>query len=127
MIVADTDVLVDFLAGRGEHDRFVRDLIAGGQLRTTAINQFELLAGARESRQLQRVETLIAGLEVLSITAGAAQEAASIQRMLLEAGQRIGAADCLIAGTVRWNKGSLLTRNKREFGRVPGLLIEITG
>lgn len=124
MIVADTDVLVDFLAGRGEHNSAVRNLIATGKLRTTAINQFELLAGAREDSQVRKVETLIAGLEVLSVTAGAARQVANIQRMLLKEGQRIGAADCLIAGVVNWNNGRLLTRNKREFGRVPGLLAE---
>jgi len=46
MIIADTDVLIDFLAGKGEADAVER-LLRRGAIRTTVISRFELLSGAK--------------------------------------------------------------------------------
>ena len=50
--------------------------------------------------------------------AGAASE---IRRSLERSGNPIGMADSLIAGIVTSNGGTLLTRNRRHFERVPGM------
>jgi predicted nucleic acid-binding protein len=46
MTIADTDVLIDFLAGKGEANAVER-MLRRGVLRTTVINRFELLSGGR--------------------------------------------------------------------------------
>jgi predicted nucleic acid-binding protein len=53
MIIADTDVLIDYLAGKGETDSVER-LLRQGALRTTVITRFELLSGAKNAKQLAR-------------------------------------------------------------------------
>jgi len=48
MIVADTDVLIDFLAGREPAASRVAIELGTRTFGTTAVTRFELLAGARD-------------------------------------------------------------------------------
>ena len=120
MIVADTDVLIDFLAGKGEADAVDR-LISRGALRTTVIARFELLSGAKSPKQLARLAQLLDAVPALALDVGAADAASEVRRVLERSGNTIGMADSLIAGIVLSNGGTLLTRNRRHFERVPDL------
>ncbi|MBI4917124.1 MAG: type II toxin-antitoxin system VapC family toxin [Acidobacteria bacterium] len=123
MIVADTDVLIDFLRDRAPvADRVALEL-EQGQLATTVINRFELLAGARGERQRERVLALLEGLVTLPLDADAADQAAEVRRRLEADGEPIGMADSLVAGIVIQRRGILLTRNRRHFDRVAGLAL----
>jgi predicted nucleic acid-binding protein len=66
MIVADTNVLIDFLVGKGEADK-VEQLLARGALLTTVITRFELLSGAKSPQQLARVVPLLAAVPSLAL------------------------------------------------------------
>lgn len=123
MIVADTDVLIDFLAGRGEGAAAVARELERGDLVTTAITRFELLSGAKTTRQMRPVCQLLAALPTLSIDETIADAAAEIRRELERSGTGIGMADSLIAGTTIRNRGILLTRNRSHFERVRGLAL----
>jgi len=120
-MVADSDVLIDFLSGHGPGADRVALELERGELFTTAVNRFELLAGARHPRQLKAVRVLLDAIETLSLDRAAADDAAAIRRALEDAGSPIGMGDSLIAGIVRSQRGVLVTRNKRHFGRVDGL------
>jgi tRNA(fMet)-specific endonuclease VapC len=123
VIVADTDVLIDFLRDRAPvADRVALEL-EQGQLATTVINRFELLAGARGERQRERVLALLEGLVTLPLDADAADQAAEVRRRLEADGEPIGMADSLVAGIVIQRRGILLTRNRRHFDRVAGLTL----
>ena len=125
MIVADTDVLIDFLSGRGlAADRIALEL-ERSQLATTVVNRFELLAGIRSRRQEKVVYELLTALFTLSLDQDAADAAAEIRRTLELAGTPIGMGDSLIAGIVRFHDGVLLTRNRRHFDRVKGLKLSV--
>ncbi len=120
MIVADTDVLIDALRGKGAADR-MRIEIATGMLATTTISVFELLSGARTDKERRAVEALLGALTALPVDDRAAREAASIRRELEAEGAGIATADTLIAGICRSRKAILLTRNRAHFERVRGL------
>jgi tRNA(fMet)-specific endonuclease VapC len=120
MIVADTDVLIDYLAGQGAADRVELELERRA-LATTSVSRFELLSGARTERQREVVQDLMDGMPALPLDAAAADEAATVRRELEARGEGIGMADSLIAGIVRLHQGVLLTRNRRHFERVDGL------
>jgi tRNA(fMet)-specific endonuclease VapC len=120
MIIADTDVLIDYLAGRGEADAVER-FLAGGGLQTTVITRFELLSGAKNKKQLVRLTQLLAAIPSLPLDNAAADSASEIRRFLERSGHSIGIADSLIAGIAISNGGALLTRNRGHFERVPGL------
>ena len=122
MIVADTDVLIDFLAGQGTLvERVAREIHAG--LATTVVSRFELLAGARNRIQQKLVQELLEALHTLPLDRAAADRAAGVRRRLDDQGQGIGMADSLIAGVVLERDGRLLTRNRRHFERVEGLTL----
>jgi tRNA(fMet)-specific endonuclease VapC len=126
MIVADTDVLIDFLSGSGLAERVALELETGS-LATTAVSRFELLSGARTPKQRRAVTELLDGMSTLPLDRAAADEAASIRHSLERRGEGIGMADSLIAGIVRANGGMLLTRNVAHFERVEGLVLSLAG
>ena len=121
MIIADTDVLIDFLADRPPAAERVALEIATGTLCTTAISRFELLAGARSERQERMIHNLLDVLKTLPLDQDAADRAAEVRRQLDRAGEPIGMGDSLIAGIVLVRGGVLLTRNRTHFERVAGL------
>ncbi|MBI2898499.1 MAG: type II toxin-antitoxin system VapC family toxin [Deltaproteobacteria bacterium] len=124
MIVADTDVLID--ARRGKEPALTRidGEIARGTLATTTVTAFELWTGARSTNEAERVDALLASIEVLALDHQAAREAGRLRRELQAKGEPIGIADCLIAGICLSRGLPLLTRNVGHFGRVEGLTVE---
>jgi tRNA(fMet)-specific endonuclease VapC len=120
MIIADADVLIDFLRGGGAAPRVELEISTGG-LRTTVIAAFELWQGARTARAEQNVRTLLEALEILPLDARAAELAGSVRRLLLGRGADIGVADSLVAGICLRQDGTLLTRNRAHFEGVEGL------
>jgi predicted nucleic acid-binding protein len=122
-MVADTDVLIDFLEDRAPVAGRIALELERGDLRTTTVTRFELLAGARTPQQLRIVAELLTALPCLPLDEPGADAAAEIRRELESAGVGIGMADSLIAGIVRTSQGVLLTRNRRHFERVPGLVL----
>ena len=128
MTVADTDVLIDFLGGVEPGFSRVRNALERGQLDTTVITCYELLAGATSPRQETRISDLLRALRVLPLETAAADSAARIRLTLGRRGETIGMADCLIAGIVMVHGALLLTRNRRHFERIRELrLADLTG
>ena len=123
MMIADTDVLIDFLQGDQPASERIALELDLGQLATTAISRFELLAGARTKRQQTIIEQLLAALPCLPLEAQSADRAAEVRRTLERQGLSIGMGDSLIAGIVLDHRGVLLTRNRRHFDRVPSLAL----
>jgi tRNA(fMet)-specific endonuclease VapC len=120
MIVADADVLIDFLAGVEPEASRVSDEIEVG-LATTAVTRFELRAGVRSPRQERAVAGLLEALVVLPLDAIAADRAAVVRLKLEKSGIGISMADSLIAGIALTQGATLLTRTRRHFERVDGL------
>ena len=90
---------------------------------------FELRYGAAKSanrqRAARRIAELLAGpVEVLDFESDDAEEAGDIRAALERAGTPIGPYDVLIAGQARRRGALLVTANRREFARVPGLRTE---
>jgi tRNA(fMet)-specific endonuclease VapC len=123
MMLADSDVLIDFLRGREPGLSRMRIEIGTGRLATTAIIAFELLSGARTERERKNVETLLAALQVIPVDSAASARAAEARRALEQIGAGIGLADYLIAGVCLSRSATLLTRNRAHLERVPGLTL----
>ena len=121
MIIADTDVLIDFLAGKDPGAGRVGEELQKGALYTTVISRFELLSGSKNMKQNQKVEQLLEALKILTLDVPAADRAAEVRRHLDQKGHGIGMADSLIAGIVLEHDAHLLTRNDQHFNRVHGL------
>jgi tRNA(fMet)-specific endonuclease VapC len=126
VIVADTDVLIDYLHGVNPLFDQVSRCIATDRLSITSITVFELLSGANDSRLGRATRVLAESLPLLPLDYASAQCAAEIRRHLEEKGYAIGMADNLIAAIAVTSQRPLLTRNTAYFERVPGLrLVEL--
>jgi tRNA(fMet)-specific endonuclease VapC len=121
MIIADTDVLIDLLAGREPGAERVAIELTTESFGTTAVTRFELLAGARDRTAQDLVLRLLDAIPTLPLDRPAADRAGEIQRALGRKGSGIRRADSLIAGIVHVHDGILLTRNRKHFERVEGL------
>ncbi len=121
MMLADSDVLIDFLRGKGPAVERMAIEIGTGRLHTTTITAFELLAGAKTAKDHAKVTTLLEALHVLPLDSTSAARAASVKRELEASGRGMATADCLIAGICLAQRATLLTRNVKHFEHVPGL------
>jgi predicted nucleic acid-binding protein len=126
LILADTDVLIDYLNGVSPlYGQVVRSVHAG-QLSTTAVTIFELLSGADDGKRGRATRVVAESMPTLPLDFASADRAASIRRHLDRTGKSIGMADSLIAGIALANDLPLLTRNRSHFSRVPNLkLVDI--
>lgn len=123
MILADTDVLIDFLMGTQPMASQVLEYSESETLQTSAITCFELLSGAKEGKRGDKVRHLVATISVLPLDREAATRAAAVRQQLTSSGFSIGMADSLIAGIALANGLSLLTRNRKHFEHVEGLRV----
>ena len=123
MIIIETDVLIDFLSDHQPGAKWVEDALQRGSAATTAITRFELLSGARTTRQQSTIVKLLDTIPTLSLDQEKADRAAEVRRTLEAKGITIGMGDSLIAGIAIHHNGRLLTRNRRHFERVPDLLL----
>lgn len=121
MIIADTDVLIDFLRDRNPMAARVALELTTGSFVTTVITEFELRSGIRSRREEAAVEALFDALDVYSLDPVAAKRASEVRRTLEARGEAIGMADSLIAGICLERQGMLLTRNVKHFSRVEDL------
>ena len=112
MLIADTDVLIDFLRGRGAMNERVATSLREKRLATTAVSVFELRAGAHSTRQRERLAMILDVVEVLPVDEDAAIRAGELSRGLRESGLALPAPDCLIAGVCQSKDAVLITRNR---------------
>ena len=124
MIVLDTDVLIDILAGEEPWATWFAVRMPSRRLATTSINSFELLAGARTPEEAERLRTFLGPLAVLPLDRESAHRAAAAAGALRRRGEPLSMADLAIAGICLEMEASLLTRNRRRFERIPGLRLE---
>jgi tRNA(fMet)-specific endonuclease VapC len=121
MIIADTDVLIDFLRGTAPAADRVGLELQTRSFGTTAVTVFELRSGARSERQRRAVAELLEALTLVPLGSREAELAANLRLELEARGEGLGMADYLIAGTCLSREAILLTRNRKHFERVPGL------
>ncbi|MGB9252411.1 MAG: type II toxin-antitoxin system VapC family toxin [Mycobacterium sp.] len=120
LVVVDTDLIIDFLRGKGVGARLVRDLIAGHRLRVTAITAFELRVGADFLARRDDILRLVHS-RTFPLDSRSALRAGELAATLRGAGQDIGLADCLQAGICMNFDLPFATRNRKHFNRVEGL------
>jgi tRNA(fMet)-specific endonuclease VapC len=92
----------------------------------SAIVIHELYFGAFHSKRAQANVALVDELqfEVVDFDKEDARQSGEIRAALAAEGMPIGPYDILIAGQAKSRDLVLVTRNSREFGRIPGLKVE---
>jgi tRNA(fMet)-specific endonuclease VapC len=125
MYLLDTNAVIALLRGDGPFLTRMR-AHAPGDFAISAIVGHELYFGAYKGRRTAENLALIERLRfpMLEFDREDAQRAGEIRAALAAAGSAIGPYDVLIAGQALARDMTLVTRNLREFGRVPGLAVE---
>jgi tRNA(fMet)-specific endonuclease VapC len=128
MICLDTNVVIVALNQPLSllRARLNRALVGDVPVTMSSIVLFELwygvAKGERRSHNTARITDFLAGpIKILSFDAEDARESGEIRAALARAGTPIGPYDVLIAAQARRRGAILVTANKNEFARVPGL------
>ena len=120
LVVVDTDLVIDFLRGRGPGAPLVRELIVSHRFRVTAITAFELHLGADFLARRDDILRVVRS-RTFPLDAASALRGGEVAATLRGAGQDIGLADCLQAGICLNFDLPFATRNRKHFNRVEGL------
>ena len=73
---------------------------------------------------MQDIDEFTERLEVLDFSADAARHFGDIRAQLERAGKPVSSSDMLIGAHARSEGLTLVTNNRREFDRIPGLIVE---
>jgi len=120
--VLDSDVLIDYLRGKGPGRELVQSLSRGTGYRVTAVTAFELALGRSYRANPRPVHALLAA-PLLTLSRRAALRGGELLSRLREAGVAIDVRDAMQAGICLEAGTALVTRNGAHLDRVPGLLV----
>lgn len=126
MHALDTNTALDFFRGKG---KVAANLLAvpPSEIALPAIVAYEVWVGVLGSQDAKRrqaqYEQFLATVRILPFDADTSRRAAEIRKALERRGEGIGPLDTLIAATALVNNATLVTRNLREFRRVPALKV----
>lgn len=121
IIIADTDVVIDFFSGIEPIASTIANLINNDSLALTSITVFELYAGITGKKRLKQIDDLVSITPVFPLEIKSAKMAAQVYSDLKKVGKLIGNQDILIAGTCINLDIPLLTRNTAHFSRISRL------
>ncbi len=130
MFCLDTNIIIHAINRRRPEfaARISEELQAGRTLIVPAIVRFELEYGLAKSQRREANSAILAtllarGFEQPAFDLDDAAEAGDIRAALEAKGAPIGPYDLLIAAQARRRGAALVTLNRREFERVPGLMV----
>jgi tRNA(fMet)-specific endonuclease VapC len=125
LVVVDTDLVIDFLRGRGPGAALVRTLLQERRLRLTTVTGFELRMGTDFLDRRDDILRLFRSRS-LPLDLSSALQAGRVSATLRAEGRNIGFADCLQAGICIRYGLAFATRNRTHFERVDDLeLLEV--
>ena len=122
-LALDTHACIAAMRG---HPRVLQQLlsVAPNDCGISTVTLYELFSGVESCRQpdveRQKVATFARPLRLLPFDLDAAHHTARIRRHLEQRGKLIGPYDLMLAGQAISLGVTLVTRNTREFSRVPG-------
>ena len=130
MFCLDTNIIIHAINRRRPEfaARISEELQAGRTLMVPAIVRFELEYGLAKSQRREANSAILAtllarGFEQPAFDLDDAAEAGDIRAALEAKGAPIGPYDLLIAAQAKRRSAALVTLNRREFERVPGLKV----
>ncbi len=128
MFLLDTNVCIRILNGSSPPVAARLQATNPAEVRLSAVVKAELLYGARKSTRiddnLRLLRRFFTPFVSLPFDDRCAEEAGLIRLDLERSGRPIGPNDLLIAASARAHDLVLVTHNRREFGRIPGLRVD---
>ncbi len=128
-MILDTTFIIDLMNNDIKAVEKLRDLQKRGEAQIiSSITIFELFSGLGHSKKQEKEKTKIInalrGQLIIHLDQDAAEKAGFIDGSLRKEGKAIGPLDTMIAGIALVKKEKVLTRNRKDFERIPGLEVE---
>ncbi len=127
MFALDANTIIHAFQGRGNVAARLA-AVSPDQIAVPSIALYEVEQGVLRcnnvSRRQRQLAELIRVCRILPFDARAASAGARLRIDLERLGSKIGPLDTLIAAMTLVNGAILVTNNTREFGKVPGLVLE---
>ena len=124
----DTNICIDIIKERPRSvlDRFKDHAVGdiGISVVTLAELEYGVSASSRPTKNREALDQFVSPLEIAPFDRAATTAYGRLRAALEKKGQMIGSMDLLIAAHAVSLDVRLVTRNSREFARVPGLTIE---
>ena len=122
MMLIDSDVFIDALRGVEKAEMWMKNAIESGDAFFSAITESELLSGeaCNEKEKRGALLHLLSMLEKISVDNPIAQIAGDIRRKY-----RLLLPDAIIAAPALHIRGSLVTRNVKDFSAIKEIKLEI--
>lgn len=120
LILLDTGILFEFLAGRNEAE-IVFSLLSEHKASVAAITVYELFRGVTSEKHGRLRSKLLQFVHVYNLDTPIARRAAEIYSRLKSQGNLIDNEDILISATAIHHKNPVFTMNAKHFSRIPGI------
>ena len=118
----DSDVMVDFTRGNAKAADYLDSL--GDDCRLSAITALELIAGARNQREVTDLDILISAYEQIPPTEEIARRAYALM-MTFARSHGLHTLDALIAATAIENGFTLVSKNRKHFQMIGELSLDV--
>ncbi len=128
--LVDSHYIADYLKGRSLAVDLLHTLLQEGiaiSIITFAEVYEGIYYGHDSTRYTAIFQQFLRGVSLLSITRSVAKRYALIRGALAQQGQLIDQSDLFIAATAIEHNLTLVTRNLKDFGRIPSLKLYKTG
>lgn len=122
-MVVDTSIFIDYLRAKDKDNTVLQKLNDNEELFISTITLFELYVGATTPQKWQDIKSLTEDIPVLHFSKSISEKAALVYQQLKQMNKIIDLRDIFIAATALEHKLPVLTRNKKHFSRVEGLVV----
>ncbi len=130
MVCLDTSFLADLIRKKPEAIKKLTDLAKeGNKLSTTIITSAELFYGAYKSNNINKekakMQLVLSSFIVFPLDEVSPEKFGEILSKLEKMGQKIEDKDVMIAAiAISKGENTIVTRNKKDFGRIPNITVE---
>jgi predicted nucleic acid-binding protein len=120
--LVDTDVLIDVAKNNSAAIAYLDNLSESWSI--SVITALELLVGARDKKEIQKIDEFLAAVPTILLTPAVGTTAYKLLKQFSRShGLRV--FDSLIAGTSIEQSRTLITRNRKHFSMIAELKLEI--
>ena len=122
----DSDLIIAHLQGNQTATEAIKKLELKDILVTTSINIFEILFGVFNSKypeDRENADKSLSSLDVLEFGRKEAEFAGKVYADMMKKGKPISLKDLFIGSTALSAHSEMVTRNVRDFQRIPGLKV----
>ena|SRR5208283_4731907 len=118
----DSDVLIDISRGNQSARKYIDALKEAWVI--SQVSALELIVGARDKRDLANIDTFLSAYVIVPLRDSSGKKAYDLLKMYAKT-HGLQVFDSLIAATAIEEDLTLVTRNRRHFGAIKGLRLEI--